>query len=373
MSLGWLGPRVVAAFFALELALRLTPFGWYAFRPWEELAHGRSIDGPFRPHAMSFKEKAYGDLASIGNLPAHRQHRAEQFSIDAHGYRRNGPAGAAAKPYAYMMIGDSFAVGGGATADDKTVPAQLERILNQGVYNAGNVATGMEPVLRLARAVDMKQGTILFETIDRYPPLGADALLPKVKKRTRTGEKFKRLRRTIRTTFIESYVQVSPLRILLQKGFKRINNGVIFPNPGRAHVSVEELRDGSPMLFLNDEMASFASERPDPDVSGWLLYAREMKAHGFDVVFVLAPEKYGVYRELLKTPPPAVPEETMYINRIEKAARAANLRVINLYPALKTAAAKAFREGRLLYWRDDTHWNDEGMKIAAEFIAQHIH
>ena len=39
-------------------------------------------------------------------------------------------------------------------------------------------------------------------------------------------------------------------------------------------------------------------------------------------------------------------------------------------PALRAAAPGHLKEGRHLYWRDDTHWNAEGIRIAAEELSR---
>ena len=36
--------------------------------------------------------------------------------------------------------------------------------------------------------------------------------------------------------------------------------------------------------------------------------------------------------------------------------------VVNLMPVFQEATAR----GEQLYWRDDTHWNDAGIRLAAE-------
>ena len=41
---------------------------------------------------------------------------------------------------------------------------------------------------------------------------------------------------------------------------------------------------------------------------------------------------------------------------------AAGVPVVNLMPVFQEATAR----GERLYWRDDTHWNDAGIRLAAE-------
>jgi hypothetical protein len=45
-----------------------------------------------------------------------------------------------------------------------------------------------------------------------------------------------------------------------------------------------------------------------------------------------------------------------------------NLRTVNLLPYFKRLAA----EGKLLYYPFDTHWNLEGRRAAAQFVAERL-
>jgi predicted RecA/RadA family phage recombinase len=39
--------------------------------------------------------------------------------------------------------------------------------------------------------------------------------------------------------------------------------------------------------------------------------------------------------------------------------------VVNTVPAMQKEAADALAQGKLLYWSDDTHWNANGVRVAA--------
>ena len=51
---------------------------------------------------------------------------------------------------------------------------------------------------------------------------------------------------------------------------------------------------------------------------------------------------------------------------ITDAVSTAGVDVVNLLPVFREATA----EGRRLYWRDDTHWNDEGIRLGAEEVGR---
>ena len=48
------------------------------------------------------------------------------------------------------------------------------------------------------------------------------------------------------------------------------------------------------------------------------------------------------------------------------------LPVVDLEPALEAAAAEGLTDGRLVWWRDDTHWNAAGHAVVARVLADAI-
>src|SRR5262249_14207235 len=97
---------------------------WLAFRTWEAAI---SIDcppgiGSFDPGRVYRKDRAYGDLANIGNMPDWRQYRREEFTMDRLGFR-NPSLAHGARPVGFVL-GDSFTAGAGIS-DEDTLPQQL--------------------------------------------------------------------------------------------------------------------------------------------------------------------------------------------------------------------------------------------------------
>jgi hypothetical protein len=44
--------------------------------------------------------------------------------------------------------------------------------------------------------------------------------------------------------------------------------------------------------------------------------------------------------------------------------------VLNLTPEFRKQAEALLARGEYLYWLDDTHWNAEGIRVAAQEIAK---
>jgi hypothetical protein len=129
------------------------------------------------------------------------------------------------------------------------------------------------------------------------------------------------------------------------------------------------LRNGDWMLFYPDELQADKETTP-PATAYWTALREELRAHGLELLVLLVPDKYTVYHELLRTPlaPAARPGERM--DRLEHALADAGVPVVNLRRSFSTAARRLFARGEYVYWRDDTHWNPRGIRIAAEEIAR---
>lgn len=75
------------------------------------------------------------------------------------------------------------------------------------------------------------------------------------------------------------------------------------------------------------------------------------------------PPKYRVYHHLQENNP----LEFLQKNYGEK-----SIPVIDLTNILKDEARKKLALEEYVYWRDDTHWNSNGISVVSEYIAKQI-
>jgi hypothetical protein len=68
-------------------------------------------------------------------------------------------------------------------------------------------------------------------------------------------------------------------------------------------------------------------------------------------------------------PPPPQTERPRYLDVVEQRLAAANVPVLNLTPLFREQAASLLARDEYLYWLDDTHWNGEGIREAAQAIT----
>jgi hypothetical protein len=354
-------PILLLVVFAADLASRTISRSWYAFRAWEAVENQRDPGAPFHRNQHSGWE-AYGDLAALGNLPAHRAYRREFFSTDEWGYRTSGEAVAGFPPGA-ILTGDSFAVGQ-TVNDEETLAARLSMLSGLQVYNAGGRTLDLFALGTIARRLKLDRGTVIYEYLDRTlvpePPLPIEAPKP-------------RSRKIRPRKFLEEFFSFSPLSVVLRRIHRKIEDDRILPNPSRKNVVVARLKDGSSMLFLPDDDNSPIEREPEQIIRFWRWFAAELGKNGLDLLLVLVPNKSEVYGPLALDYQPKNVGHGAGHERVIQALRSEGILALDLTPILREKAEAALKKGEILYWPDDTHWNREGIRLAAEEIYKVWH
>jgi hypothetical protein len=138
-------------------------------------------------------------------------------------------------------------------------------------------------------------------------------------------------------------------------------------------VSLHDGMQDSAMLFYRetiDLMRLDAQERGVDQVIWALEYLNDyLDRHGVRLVLVLIPDKAQVYRQWL--PEHLVATKDLPVSSLWSVAdslRAKDVPVINLLGPYRQVA----NQEELIYWRDDTHWNAKGIKMAADLTANEI-
>ena len=84
---------------------------------------------------------------------------------------------------------------------------------------------------------------------------------------------------------------------------------------------------------------------------------------------VIVPDKLTVYRPLLRKPETEGVEGMAASAELERSTRARNITVVNLAPILAARARRTLENTETLYRADDTHWNPQGIEVAAKAIC----
>jgi hypothetical protein len=361
LRLSFLIPALLTVTLGVDLWMRRTPISKIAFRAWEVASYDPTSIGPFQPNLRYFNPRTYGDLANSGDLPEYRAYHPETFTTDNRGFRNPGEP-RASRPVRVVLAGDSFSVGSGLS-DGETLGEQLAALSGNRVYNAA----GKAPWHVLARVLEMQSvrgGTVLLQlsvsnvtanlSLEETPmDLAVRAI-----EQTLPPKTFDAARAAAISAF--SWLSYSPLQISLSRAYRSAGRDRWLP----PYVVPIEMINGHKMLFFAEE-----SDKPyavhASDAAYFVQVRDHVRATGNQLVVVMVPPKYRVYRPLMKAGRDLVSAYVNLAGQLEKA----GVSCLDLTPALTHQAADLFAQGQYNYRDDDTHWNAAGARRAAEVIA----
>lgn len=347
-QLGFVLPMIIAIAFLADVAMRFTPIDPYTFRAWEAMTRFPAPNALFEANKRYYNARTYGNLAGLGNLPALRQYRSETFSTDAYGFR-NPPEASDGRPVSAIIFGDSFVVGNGVN-DDQTLSVQLSAATGKTVYNAGGTGASLENIRALARRLKMSQGTIIYAHTGLHQLwAGASGWI-----------------------WLNGLTTVSPLKVASQQAYRTLQNDLLLPNTYTSNVVQARLLNNDVTLFRPQDIRRYYQQQPDDHlINQWATLAAELRKDNLDLLILLVPTKYAVYRPLLKEgqgPEPA--DGILYLDKIERRVRESGITVVNLTPTFRAAAAAGLDRKEYIYWLDDTHWNADGIALAVVEIKK---
>lgn len=369
---GFIVPLLLCGTLAADAAFRALPRGRVSYRVWEAM---RTFGAPttFQPGARYRRERTYGNLATLGNLPRLRQYRSVTFTTDALGYH-NHPQLADTGRIATLLFGSSFSAGSEVN-DDETFAVQLARRTGLGVYNAAPGEPAPAHLRELARRLRVREGVVIFEYFEGAALPGLD-LRPADGRAARCHKVLGTFNHPVpcaAVTWATQTFRISPLQVLARRAYRRLQNDFLLPNPGRDRVTRAELADGSAMLFPAEARALLRAPPPvEPACRYFSWLTARLAQQRLRLLVVLLPYKYAVYSPLLREPDLEPPDSQTYVARLEGQLREAGIPVVNLTAPLRAAAAAALADSALIYWRDDTHWNGAGIAVAAEVVAPEL-
>lgn len=382
----WAGVACVGAVWAAGLLwdwkVRLTRFYWHEqliYRP-EKVQLLAQPPPIFLTNDLP--ERRGGDLTRLVGIPAFTR-RFEQARpagceiVDGAGFRNLPAPPDLAHPI--VVVGDSFMAAGEPMTNMFAV--RLAELSGLPVYN--RAMPGVGPFLSLIRFMDSERfrshppkvlvwGFIEREAIRHgFSDMAYQLYIrekgikpPEHYERSATSTRFvwqglspQKLQKSLPDTSVlavYSYQVWNRLRYVLF--------GLITPDVFVSSGTVE----GKPLLFLKRNIKLYEWDTPElnrKDVTDAIHYAESMlKRHEIYLVVVLIPDKETVYAEQVPTHRPPDPSAPLTdLNELEKTLRARGLLVVNLLPTFRARANR----GELLYWPDDTHWNERGIRLAA--------
>jgi hypothetical protein len=314
--------------------------------------------------------ESYGDLAAMAGNPAFQERRRIIFRTDEFGFRNIPRSGATD----LLILGDSFPTGVGTT-DSETFAQLLESKYGFRTYNLSYNGTGPYeqfinfaiewPRLKVSSRPRMiwtfYTGNDMDDTggetweISNLPwQHGFSAWLVKCR----------------------TYRNRSPLNQWMEGVRKKF-----WGKP--ADVIVRSLPDGQPVLFLGGQEAWGKRSRQEVEqhpnfekLKRTIAAMRTLTAErNVELTILILPTKGEVYRWLLETrePQPDDSDPSGFALAVLEACKNARIVCHNTKSYLVSEAKRLFdTEGKLLWWRDDTHIGKYGHAAIAAYIADSV-
>jgi hypothetical protein len=360
-KVGYLVAGLLLFFIVTDVTLRLIQGTLGTFTTNTGLRRSTTPGEAFEPNLRLEVPVNYGDLARIANIQDGEERRSLRISTDALGFRNVEASG----PVAGILFGDSFAIAG--DDDRETLSAQLSQRIGCTLYNAASPdeefrRPDLSLVRSLAERVGVTNGFVMIEQVERR------ALVARTPRERRVRGKFRRLWSQFWQE-VRTLTRDSPVKRIAENTIKAIRDDRILPNNYLENVVEGKLRNGARMLFLPSELRTYEITRLPP-LDYWIKLNRDLDRLRLKLLVVLVPNKHTVYRHLLEGRQPTPAGDQDLLAQLESALRAAGVSVINLTPVLRRHAEAGLPRHQYVYWRNDTHWNAEGVRIAAEEIVQ---
>lgn len=312
---------------------------------------------------------SYGDLAAMIGDPGLQERRRIAFQTDEFGFRnrpRNEPADV-------LILGDSYSAGSGTT-DEETFARLLETHYDFHTYNLSYPGGPYEQFITFAvewprlKVTSRPRMIWTFYTGNDMDDAGGEtwdlSQLPWRHGLAVWQVKFK------------TYRNRSPLNQWMEAlriKFKRQPSDVI----------VRSLPDGQPILFFKNQETwgkqSRLTVEQHPNfekIKRTLAAMRELTSERHvGVTVLILPTKGEVYRWLLddRKSQPEDANASGFALAVLEACKTAQMVCHDTKAYLISEARRLYdTEGKLLWWRDDTHIGTYGHRAIASYVADHV-
>lgn len=366
------------AILGADLVLRLFADRWLYYRE-----HERFVERwPELPLVTRYESnvddsaETFGDLAAMIGRRELRETRRVVFRTDSFGFRNDGEP-RDRRPYDLIVLGDSFGVGTGTTQERTWVSLlQGRRQGRQGleVYNLSMPGSPLHHSVNLATQIErlpVHAGSLVLLVLFSGNDLDDDYPASWVKLSSLPwsgpGERL--------AVRVSTFLRRSPLRQLVERRREGRRSA--------ADVLVRDFPNGQKVLFFRPyaerRRRTEAMVRSHPHYGRLLAAIRDIRRvageHRLPLGVLLLPSKEEVYEWSLEGSPPWTTDRrpSGLARAVGDFCRRNGLGFFDLEPALvETAQAEHERSGRLLYWTDDTHWNETGHAVVADLAARHV-
>jgi alginate O-acetyltransferase complex protein AlgJ len=348
---------------AIGIELFILPIDFFTFRVWEALVireFRNILPGEFYPN-MEVTKIEEGDLA---HHTKYTYKRKVNWYTDRYGYRKQNTN---RKKHEVVIIGDSNIAGSGLTQED-ILSEVLEKKLKVSVYPISPAS--LDTFLKERRFRKDPPDIVIISSVERFifylPPVKVTPKKISTKLKTQIREIGYKLRNQISGNRFLQWLGVSLDRIYkanmlqyLRASLRRIGFSHSDTIPSNAVSSKY-----GPVFFLQGASANkdVPKDQFDKAVQVIKTYDEFLRSKGIRFIFLPIPEKENIYHESLHT------ERPVFLEQLISTLKNLGIETVDT----QTAFDDAFRKGVLLYHTNDTHWNENAVKIAADLIKEMI-
>jgi hypothetical protein len=348
---------------AIGIELFVLPIDFFTFRVWEALV--------IRKFRNILPGKFYSNMEIIkieeGDLVHHTKFtykRKVKWYTDQYGYRKQNTH---RRKNEVVIIGDSNIAGSGLTQED-ILSEVLEKKLRVSVYPISPAS--IDTFLKERRFQKDPPDIVIISSVERFvfylPPVKVTSKKTSMKVKTQIREIKYGLRNQLRGNRFIQYVGVTLDRIykanMLQYLRASLRRGL--GSHSEADPSGSVSSKYGPVFFLQgaDANKDVPKDQFDKAVQVIKTYDELLRSKGIRFIFLPIPEKENIYHESLHTKRP------VFLEQLISTLKHLGIETVDTQKAFEDA----FKKGVLLYHTNDTHWNENAVRITADLINELI-
>jgi hypothetical protein len=297
--------------------------------------------------------------------------RNVRFTTDEHGFRNNTES--TQQPVNALILGDSFGVGTGTTQEE-TWASLLRTKYGINAYNLSLPGSPWHSFINLkmesTRLRTTRDCTVLAAVFsgndldDDYGPSLDIQNLPWNR----------------RLNALQARLATFRNRCVIRQLFSRWKST---NRQAATNVEVRKLPSGKEILFYKPHIKR--SLRTEPEILEHEHFSRlrdvilglhkYCEERSWRLVVLVFPSKEEVYTWLLAGTQLSSeqPKNSAFAHALARFCGKSGITTLDLGPEMAQAAKRLYsKSGALLWWADDTHWNEHGHAVATDIIYTHI-